>query len=186
MKNFLFKIKFQQIIFLKETMNMMPTPPGQPLSPGQPAKKSNALLIVSISVVVFVAMIAGFINMILSLGSPTMKASDLFLSQVAAGQIDMAYESASIQFKQEVSKADFAGFLDKHPMLKKFKSSSFNSFNIQNNFATVSGTITATDGQVSPIEVNLINENGAWHVEAVNLNPAAVENSVTDDSTILD
>jgi hypothetical protein len=45
----------------------------------------------------------------------------------------------------------------------------------------LSGTITGKDGQVSPINMQLVNENNAWKVLSVDLNPPAVDQtSVTE------
>ncbi len=162
---------------------MMPKAPGQPDNPTAP-KKTNWLLIVGICFGGLIAMVAGIIALVFWAGGPTLKTGETFLTQLSSNQVDTAYDSGSIEFKNTVSKEQFNGFLVQFPVLTKVKSTSFNSFSIENNFATISGTITATDGQVAPITMQLVNENGQWRVLNLDLNPPAPDTSST--STIID
>ena len=148
--------------------------------PGVTHKKRNWLKIILIAVVVFIAFVALIIGCVFSMGAPVMKSGEQFLTQLSSGQVDQAYESAAIQFKQTVSRDQFDQFLAGYPVMTKVKSASFNSFNIENNnFGTISGTITATDGQVSPITMQLVNENGGWKVLNMDLNPPAANTEST-------
>lgn len=142
----------------------------------QPARKTNWLKIIGLAILVFVLGIVGIIAMVFQLGSAPMKAGSDFLTLLASGKTAEAYQSASIQFKQTVQEDDFEYFLESYPILTRVKTPSFNSFSIENNtFAIITGTLTGTDGQVSPISMQLVNENEAWRVLNVDLNPPARE-----------
>jgi hypothetical protein len=149
----------------------------------QTARKTNWLKIIGLAILVFVLGIVGIIALVFQLGSAPMKAGSDFLTLLASGKTAEAYQSASIQFKQAVPEDDFQYFLESYPILTRVKTPSFNSFSVENNtFATISGTLTGTDGQVSPISIQLVNENEAWRVLNVDLNPPAREK----DSVSLD
>ena len=151
-------------------------------------KKHNWLKIIGLSVLGFVVFVIAIIALVFQAGSAPMKASETFLMQLSSNQIEPAYESASIQFKQSVTKGKFLEFITSYPVLTRVEKSSFNSFNIQNDsFATVSGIIKATDGQISPINLQLVNENGAWRVLNLDLNqPAPTTDSTVSTSDDLD
>ena len=142
--------------------------------PGVTPKKRNWIKIVIIAVVVFIAFAALIISCAFSMGAPVMKSGEVFLTQLSSGQVDQAYESAAAEFKQTVSREQFDAYLANFPVLGKVKSTSFSSFKIENNFGQAAGTITAADGQVSPIAMQFVNENGAWKVLSLDLNPPPV------------
>lgn len=120
---------------------------------------------IGIIIVAFLAFVGLIIGCVFSLGRPVMQSGETFLMMLSAGKTDMAYESAAIQFKQEVSRETFDAFLKEFPIATKVKTVSFNQFSIENDiFASISGTITATDGQVSPIYMDLVKENDGWRV----------------------
>jgi len=122
--------------------------------PGVTPKKRNWIKIVIIAVVVFIAFAALIISCAFSMGAPVMKSGEVFLTQLSSGQFD--------------------AYLANFPVLGKVKSTSFSSFKIENNFGQAAGTITAADGQVSPIAMQFVNENGAWKVLSLDLNPPPV------------
>jgi hypothetical protein len=135
----------------------------------------------------FAAMVGLIIGLVFSMGSAPMKASEQFLGLLSSNQIDQAYDSTSIQFRDAVSKDTFQAFLEQYPILKKEKKTSFTAFNVQNNTqATVGGTMTAADGQISPVSIQLVNENEQWRVLNIDLNPPVVTTTVDTSSTDLD
>ena len=122
---------------------------------------------VVIAVVLFFAFVGLIISCAFSIGGPAMKAGEVFLTQITAGQVDVAYESAAAKFKESVPKDVFTQFLKDYPIATKVKSVSFSSFNIENNVAVIDGTITTTDGKTGPVNMTLVNENNAWKVQYV-------------------
>ncbi len=150
-------------------MDTQASQPGPTLSA---PKKRNWLKILGIAAITLVVFAAGIVALVFSMGAAPMKASEKFLTELSSNRVDQAYESASIQFKQTVTREKFNEFLAAYPVVTKVKTPSFNSFSIENNtLATVSGTVTATDGQVSPITLQLVNENNEWRVLNFDLNP---------------
>jgi len=121
-------------------------------------------MIIGIIIVAFIAFVGLIIGCVFSMGGPAMKAGELFLTQLSSGKVDQAYESAAIKFKETVSKDVFNSFLKDYPIATKVKSVSFNSFSIENGTADLQGTVTGTDGQVSPVNMRLLDENNAWRV----------------------
>jgi hypothetical protein len=140
-------------------------PQGIPsLTPTAP-KKRNWLMIIGIIIVAFIAFVGLIVGCVFSMGKPVMLSGETFLRQITAGNVQQAYESAGIQFKQNVTRENLDGFLKKYPVVTKVKTISFNEFSIENDtMATLSGTITATDGQVAPLHMRLVKENDGWRV----------------------
>jgi hypothetical protein len=128
-------------------------------------KKSIWLKIVLIAIGLFVVFVGLIVGCVFSMGAPVMKAGETFLKQIAAGQVDQAYQATSKQFQQNISREKLDAFLQAYPVFAHTKTVSFNEFSIQNdNFATINGTITAADGQVSKVSMDLVKENGEWRI----------------------
>lgn len=143
---------------------------------GAAPKKRNWIKIILIAVAIFIGFVALIIGCVFSMGGPVMKSGESFLMMITAGKTDLAYESAAIQFKEEVSRETFDAFLAEYPILTKVKSVSFNQFSIENDvLASLSGTIVGTDGQVSPINMSLVKENDGWRVLYLDLNAPPLE-----------
>lgn len=122
---------------------------------------------VVIAVVILIAFVGLIVSCAFSIGGPAMKAGEVFLTQITAGQVDAAYESAAAKFKETVPKDVFAKFVKEFPIATKVKSVSFNSFSIENSIAEIHGTITTTDGQTGPVNMTLVDENNVWKVQYV-------------------
>jgi hypothetical protein len=135
----------------------------EPINP-IPKKQLHWAIIAAIAVGGFLAFVFLILGCVWSMGTPVMKAGETFLTQVTAGQVDQAYDSAAAQFKEAVPKETFQEFLKEFPIATKVKSVSFNQFEIENNQAFISGSVTGTDLQVLPVHMRLVNEGGAWKV----------------------
>jgi len=155
----------RQVKFKNKSMNNITA------APGMPTKQNNVLKVIGIALGLFVLAVAGIIYMVFQLGSAPIKAGGEFLEKLSTGKTSEAYQSASLQFKQSVSEEDFQLFLESYPVLTRVQDTSFNSFQIENKFASISGIITATDGQVSPVTIQLVDENNGWKVLNIDLNP---------------
>jgi hypothetical protein len=155
---------------------MRSTATGGPAAP----KKNIVLMVVLIVIGVFIALGIGIFALVFSIGSPALKASDTFVMQLSGNQVDSAYDSTSSLFKKTVSKDQFNGFLEQYPVLKNIKTTSFTSFSIVNDQATVSGTMKTGDGLGSPITLNLVNEDGTWKVLSMDLNPPAQSTTIEE------
>ena len=142
--------------------------------PGATPKKRNWLKIILIAIAIFLVFVGLIIGCVFSMGTPVMKAGETFLTQIAAGQVDQAYQSTSKQFQQSISREKLDAFLKAYPVFANTKTVSFNEFSIENdNFGTINGTITATDGQVSKVSMDLVKENGEWRVLYIGTTPSS-------------
>jgi len=154
--------------------NNLGQPPKSPGDIFAPKKKNNRRLSFLISAIALVLLFAGgIIALVFTLTGPATDAAEKFLNDISAGETSIAYEKdTSIGFKKVVSRAAFDTFLDTYPVLKNVESHFFSSRHVTgNSFAVIRGTITAEDGQVSPINIELVNENDEWKVLNLDLNP---------------
>lgn len=146
-------------------------------------KKATCLKIAIIVLAVLVVLVIAIFLLVSTAVSAPRKASEDFLAKLSDNQVEQAYNSASGQFKQEVSTDQFKTFLEQFPILTKVKTSNFDSINVENNStARVSGIIATADGEVSPVELNLVNENDTWHVLNLNLNPQKFDSNPANNA----
>ncbi len=85
-----------------------------------------------------------------------------------------AYESTSPGFKEITTLEDFDAFLVTFPEMTQVADSSFNSWNIVNEEADISGTVIFDDGSDTPIVFALSKEGAVWKVDGFELNPAPI------------
>lgn len=85
------------------------------------------------------------------------------LQAINDGKLEDAYRKyTSSAFKKKTSFEDFSNLVNSNPQIFKSKASSFNQVNIENDQATVSGTVTGQDGSVTPMTYNLVFEKEKW------------------------
>ncbi|RJQ53006.1 MAG: DUF4864 domain-containing protein [Actinobacteria bacterium] len=154
------------------------TPPSQPAAPATMApppelpQKSNkkwwfigcgCLLLLCIAVAVVGAFLGyGIFRAVASPVEP-IKGQ---LEALNEGDVQKAYyQYTSRGFQQETSLEQFQRIVEENPDIFKSRSSSFRSVSIENDTATVRGTITGRDGTVSEMEYGLVKENGEWKIQ---------------------
>lgn len=141
--------------------------PGNPvIMQPQPRKRGGMCLIIGIIVALVVAaMIGGFVYFIINLTAPPREATHEFLRKLRADDYDGAWNKTSADFRRRVPKEAFSstvtGIL---PNARSSKDATFNSTEISNNRACLSGSLTGGSGD-SHIAVRLVNENGDWLVD---------------------
>lgn len=96
--------------------------------------------------------------------------ANMQLEALKKGQLRKAYNYSSVDFKNSISFNRFKVFLDTNPSLKDNRSSTFNNRKIENNVATISGTLESNQGGVTPVEYRFVKENGRWKILFINLN----------------
>ncbi len=138
----------------------------------------NVVKIIAIVVGVIIVFVSGIIMLVFSMLSGVTDASNTFMDALKQGNPGIAYESTSEGFKEQGSSDDFETFVSGNPILKDIESYSFSSYNMVNDYGSARGTITAKDGQVSPVMLELVKENDEWKVLNIDLNPPA---EVDDD-----
>jgi hypothetical protein len=101
------------------------------------------------------------------------------LTSLSKGDIELAYSYNSKDFQQNLSLEGFKKYVELHPVLKKNDSYHFYVRKILNNAGLLQGTLTSTDGVQTPIEYQLLNENGSWKI--FNIKILAPVNGVTNN-----
>lgn len=138
---------------------------------GQGKVAGNTLKIIAIVAGVIVVFVAGIIMLVFSVLSGVTGASGEFMDALKNDAPGLAYEMSSTEFKEQGTSEQFEEFVKSNAILADIESYSLNSFNMENNYGTARGTITSKSGSVSPVLIELVNENGKWLVSGISLNP---------------
>ena len=91
------------------------------------------------------------------------------LALLQQGDIKAAYELTSKDFQKATSLERFTAFVKSYPSLSQNKGHTFSTRSIENNIGTVKGTLTARDGAVTPVEYQLVKEQGEWRILFIKL-----------------
>jgi hypothetical protein len=91
------------------------------------------------------------------------------LAALKAGDIEAAYAETSSAFRQGTPIEDFRKFVDKYPILRNAASHSLTSRSIESGIGTVSGSLIATGGALTPISFQLVKEADAWKIVNIKL-----------------
>lgn len=146
-----------------------------------PAKGGSKIVkIIAIVAGVIIVFVAGIIMLVFSMLSGVTGASGKFMDALKSGDAAAAYEMSAAGFKEQGTSEQFEVFVDNNEALAEMDSYTLNSFKMENNYGSARGTITSKGGTVSPVLVELVNENGEWKVININLDPPA-EVSDNDD-----
>lgn len=108
------------------------------------------------------------------------------LSSLRAGNIQEAYSYTSKDFQKSTSMNEFKKFLNRYPSLKTNKSSFFNVRKVENSTGFVQGTLTSKDDAKTPIEYQLIKEDGQWKILGITVKPTGtggIDSGYKTDST---
>ncbi len=138
---------------------------------GNAPQKRSWLKIIGLILVGFLVFVALIIGVAFWATSAPADEAQTFVNLISADQLEDAYDRTANQFKEVVSKDQFEEFVAQYTVLTSPSTTSFNYRSVENNLATMQGTITAQDGTVSPITVQLVQENDTWKVLNIDLNP---------------
>lgn len=111
-----------------------------------------------VAVIVTIAIVAAF-----SLTSGAVTAADEFLKLLGNGMTSEAYASTAADFQKNTTQEEF-DVLVRRLGLNEFASASWSSRSVNNNLATLEGTVTSSAGGSSPLKMQLIHENDQWKV----------------------
>jgi hypothetical protein len=139
--------------------------------------KKLVLIIGGVVLILFLAcggMIGGMVWWGLSITERAVEGATDFLALVGEGKTGEAYRACSTSFKTTMDEEAFARLV-KSTGLKDYASASWSSRSVDNNQATVAGTVTTKRGGRIPITINLIWENEAWRVLALSAGPGAIQ-----------
>ncbi|SIO09020.1 hypothetical protein SAMN02745824_2910 [Parasphingorhabdus marina DSM 22363] len=93
-------------------------------------------------------------------------ASDEFFAKVQNGEMDQAYELLTEDFQAGTSKEQLERFLSSSA-LDHVTETSWSSRSIENNVATLKGTVTTDTGGVIPLTVTLVNSDAGWKIQGI-------------------
>ena len=142
-----------------------------PASGQAPQKKSYKGLITALIAVGVIALIGAGVGgyFIYKFFKGPADAARQFFMDIAAGQVEKAYNDTSSGFKDFGTLEDFTAFVEANPELSRTKKVSFSSSNIVNQNATLSGNLYDENDEPSPVEVDLVKVGDVWKVDGVEL-----------------
>lgn len=89
--------------------------------------------------------------------------TERFLALIAQDKIEEAYQSTATGFRSQQDSASFAATV-KGIGLTRYASASWTNRQIENNRATLEGSVTTTDGGTIPLTIKLVSEGDEWKV----------------------
>src|SRR5262245_57548859 len=98
-----------------------------------------------------------------ALTGPAVTATDDLLALLRDGKTTEAYRSTAKSLQSQQSEAEFTQAVQRLGVTD-YASSSWLSRNIENNEATLEGTVTTRGGRSIPLTVKLVKEDGGWKV----------------------
>lgn len=126
----------------------------------------------NVVLVIFLLFVLLFGLMFTFIGSAVSAISTVGKNELAAlrqGNIEQAYSYTATDFQKNVTIGTFRKFIMNFPQLHENVDSSFTSVEFKDNFASITGTLTMKDGSTTPIEINLIKEDGQWKILEMNI-----------------
>lgn len=116
------------------------------------------------SIVVGLAVLAGVIvGLVFWFTGGAVDATDNFLALIAQDKVEEAYQSTATAFRSQQDAATFAQLVT-NIGLTRYVSASWSNREIQNNRATLEGSVTTADGGTIPLTIGLVSEGGDWKV----------------------
>jgi len=106
--------------------------------------------------------------------------ADKQLVALREGDLTTAYSYGSKDFQATTTQEDFKNFVNAYPSLKHNISSLWSSREINHNTGTLTGTLTSTDGTVTPIEYHFIKENGEWKILGLQLHQTGAAHTFSE------
>ena len=80
------------------------------------------------------------------------------------GNLKGAYELTSRDFQKSTSLDQFQAFVKRYPSLSQNQGHTFTTRTTEGTTGTLKGTLTAQDGAVTPVEFQLVKEQGEWRI----------------------
>jgi hypothetical protein len=146
----------------------------------KPKKKMKLWKKILIGVGIFILLV---IILAFSATSGIVKVSEKQLNLISSGDLKGAYALTSSEFQQSVSYDKFVVYINNYPVLKNYKSHKFSSREINGNTGTIQGTLTATDGTVSPVVYKFVKEGSDWKILSLDLSANAGMNPSASTNT---
>ena len=112
-------------------------------------------------VVAFVGLIVGGVYLATQAPAAAVRRQ---LADIKAGRVESAYEATSAGFKTSHDLPAFKRMVSGHPGLSDYADSTFLQRSVNNDVATLSGTLTSTSGTKEAATFRLVKEGGAWRI----------------------
>lgn len=135
-------------------------------------------ILIGVGVFILLVIILAF-----SATSGIVKVAEKQLNLVSSGDLKGAYGLTSQEFQRSVTYDNFLAYVNNYEVLKNYKAHKFTSREIQGDTGTITGTLTAKDGTVSPVVYKFIKESGDWKILSVDLSSSAGTNTGANTGT---
>lgn len=112
-------------------------------------------------------LVAGIFYWVLTATGGAAEEADRFFGLLGQGKVSEAYQSTATAFRNQQNEEAFAKVV-KDLGLNDYASASWSNRSVQNNQATLKGSVQTKSGGTIPLEVNLVNEGGQWKVLGFN------------------
>jgi hypothetical protein len=99
--------------------------------------------------------------------------ADRFFNEVAEGDYQSARTYLAEAFLANTSDEELALFLDQSG-LSGYRKASWHTRTMENDQGLLEGSIETADGGTIPVTVNLVKEDGEWHILAIHKTPAGL------------
>lgn len=129
-----------------------------------------------------VAFIGLLIGLVFWITGGAADASDEFFAKVQKGEMDQAYGLLTEDFQAGMTKEQLQRFLTA-TALDRVVETSWSSRSIENNVATLKGSVTTDTGGVIPVGIRLVNSDAGWKIQRIDRDRAGVSGG-SDISTL--
>jgi len=102
------------------------------------------------------------------------------LAEVRGGNLDAAYARLAPVYQAEVSKEEFQAFGAKHATFGQNADSSFSSIQIQNDTATLGGSLKGLDGGSEAASFTLVKAGAGWKISDIEVGGERPQNAIPD------
>ncbi|MCP4659106.1 MAG: hypothetical protein GY856_27165 [bacterium] len=116
-----------------------------------------------IAVGLIVVLIAVVVVMVFMLTGGAAESAETFLGLLAQGKTADAYASASAALQARQDEAAFAAVIERLG-LDDYASATWTSRSVENERATIEGSVTTRAGGTIPLTIELVKEGGTWKV----------------------
>lgn len=123
----------------------------------------KVLVIVGAVVVGIAVLAAAIVGLVFWATGGAVEAGEEFLALIGQEKIEEAYQSTATAFRSQQDAASFASTV-RAIGLTRYESASWAQRQIQNDRATLEGSVRTVDGGTIPLTIELVSEGDAWRV----------------------
>lgn len=120
------------------------------------------ILILAGVAVLFLLLAGGIVWLVFEMTAEPVRVVRAHLEAINQNDYPRAYGYFSAGLKAELSQEEFQSLVEQNPGIFRTSDSTFSSRSIKNNVATLRGTLTGQQGQVTPVRYTLVKEGDQW------------------------